>query len=171
MGLISTAPAGMTNEPFPNISIPAPSPVQEGPRFRGGAVAIANAIGCGGKQSCLCELGCCLRWLMCPLAPVGALGGGAAALRHRAWQKQRTPGLTEKGRWPVLCLLQARPEVVSLIEVSQIYSFVEGEQRVDDVDATPRAPHAEELSNAAGIKRTSAHVLLFFTSVVKLKPA
>lgn len=123
MGLISAAPAGMTNEPFPNISIPAPSPVQEGPRLRRGAAAIANAIGCGGKQSCLCSLGCCRRWLMGPLAPVRALGGGAVALRHRAWQKQRTPGLTEKGCWPVLCLLQARPEVVSLIQVSQIYSW------------------------------------------------
>lgn len=70
-----------------------------------------------------------------------------------------------------MCLLQARPEVVSLIQVSQIYSFVEGEQRVHDVDATPRAPRGEERSNTAGIKRTSAHVLLFFTSVVKLKPA
>lgn len=69
-----------------------------------------------------------------------------------------------------MCLLQARPEVVSLIQVSQIYSFVGGEQRVDDVDATPRAARGEELSNTAGIKRTSAHVLLFFTSVVKLKP-
>lgn len=69
------------------------------------AAAIVNTIGCGGKQSCLCSQGCCLRWLMCPLAPIGASagGGGAPALRHHTWQKQRTPGLAGKGRSPVLC--------------------------------------------------------------------
>lgn len=40
------------------------------------AAAIVNTIGCGGKQSCLCSQGCCLRWLMCPLAPIGASGVG-----------------------------------------------------------------------------------------------
>lgn len=48
----------MTNEPFPNMK----------------AAATVNTIGSGGKQSCLCSQGCCLRWRMCPLAPIGASG-------------------------------------------------------------------------------------------------
>lgn len=68
----------------------SPSPIllmQEGPWLRHGAVAIVNTKGCGSKQSCLCSLGRCWRWLMCPLAPVWALGGGVAALRLHAGQK------------------------------------------------------------------------------------
>lgn len=61
--------------------------MQEGPWLRHGAVAIVNTKGCGGKQSCLCSLGRCWRWLMCPLAPVWALGGGVAALGLHAGQK------------------------------------------------------------------------------------
>lgn len=67
---------------------PSPMLMMQGrPRLRHRAVAIVNTKGCGGKQSCLCSLGRCWRWLMCPLGPVWALGGGVAALRLHAGQK------------------------------------------------------------------------------------
>lgn len=66
--------------------------MQEGPRLGHGAVATVNTKGCGSKQSCLCSLGRRWKWLMCPLAPVWAWGGGARGARvHRLCAGQKDP--------------------------------------------------------------------------------
>lgn len=68
--------------------------MQERPWLRHGAVATVNTKGCGSKQSCLCSLGRCWKWLMCPLAPVWALGGrGGGAQTPR--RTKRPPGPAE----------------------------------------------------------------------------